>query len=525
MDRRRFLKAGASAAAIPLASGNLTAKAFGMSPLSLLAGQAQSDRILVVIRMDGGNDGLNMVLPLDQYDNLAKARANILIPPDKALKLNDATGLHPSMGGLHALYQEGKLRVIQAVGYPNHNQSHFRSTDIWFTASESNQVLDSGWLGRYLDGIFPGFPDGYPNGNFPDPPAMQIGSVLSTLLQGEDAPLGMAISNPASIYSLVPNGVDVAPATPAGHELEFIRQMASQTQKYGQSIQKATAAGVNKSTLYPATGNRLADQLKGVARLISGGLQTKVYVVSIGGFDTHASQIDGATGDTTTGKHAQLLGQLSEAVAAFQDDMKLLGLEDRVVGMTMSEFGRRILSNASFGTDHGTSAPLLVFGKPVAGGILGVNPAIPAAVTVKDNVPMQFDYRSVYATLLRDWLGVSDAEVKKVMLKDFPSLPFIGPTGIVPRTPGRAGGIGLEQNFPNPFRGATTLRYRVPAGQRVILRLYDLRGQAVRTLVDGFQAPGSYMKSLEAGSLRPGTYVYRLQVGELSLQRTLQVLR
>ncbi len=519
MDRRRFLKLGASAAAIPLASGGLTAKAFG-SPFSALASMAASDRILVIVRLDGGNDGLNTVLPLDQYANLAKARANILIPEAKAVKLTAATGLHPALAGLGKMYADGKLRVIQSVGYPNHNQSHFRSTDIWFSASDSNQVLPTGWLGRYLETVFPGYPEGFPNPDFPDPPAVQIGSSLYTLLQGSNVPFGMAVASATSIYSLVPAGFDTATATPAGHELTFIRQMFTETQKYGESMKKAVAAAVNKSTLYPATGNKLADQLKGVARLIAGGLQTKIYVVTLRGFDTHAGQVLAA--DTATGTHANLLTQLNDAIVAFQDDLRLLGLENRVLGMTMSEFGRRILSNASLGTDHGTSAPLFIWGAGVSGGILGTNPIIPATVTVKDNLPMQYDFRSIYATVLKDWMGVSGADLQKVMLKEFPFMPIVG-TPILPRR--RTLEAELDQNFPNPFRGATTLRYRVMGADRVRLRVFDSRGALVRVVVDGFHAPGNYVRTLEAGSLRPGAYFYQLEMGGRTLQRAMEVLR
>ncbi|MEO7425190.1 MAG: DUF1501 domain-containing protein [Fibrobacteria bacterium] len=521
MDRRRFLKLGASACAVPLVSGRLSA-VYGMSPLAGLAAMAGNDRILVVIRLDGGNDGLNTVLPLDQYANLSKARANILIPEAQAAKLTEATGLHPALSGLANLYADGKLRVIQSVGYPNHNQSHFRSTDIWFSASDYNQVLATGWLGRYLEGVYPGYPDGYPSKDFPDPPAVQIGSSLFTLLQGFSVPMGMAVANATSIYSLVPAGYDTAPATPAGHELTFIRQMFTETQKYGEALKKAVAAAANKSSLYPATGNALSDQLKGVARLIAGGLQTKVYVLSLHGFDTHANQVLAA--DTAAGSHAALLAKLNDAIVAFQDDLRLLGLEQRVLGITMSEFGRRILSNASLGTDHGTSAPMFVWGAGVSGGLSGTNPAIPDTVTVKDNIPMQFDYRSVYASILTDWLGVSGDDLRKVLLKDFPALPIVA-SPVLPHA-GKAAGPELEQNFPNPFRGATTLRYRVASGgERVRLRVFDARGILVRVVADGFHAPGTYARTLEAGTLSPGTYFCRLEAGGRTTQRSMEIMR
>jgi uncharacterized protein (DUF1501 family) len=522
MDRRRFLKLGAGTCAIPLASGGLSARAYGMDSLSALAALAQTDRVVVLVRLDGGNDGLNTVLALDQYANLAKARANILIPEAKALKLDTVTGLHPSMAGMANMYKEGTLRIVQAMGYPNHNQSHFRSTDIMFSASDYNEVISTGWLGRYLDTIYPAYPEGYPNKDFPDPPAIQIGSSVYTLLQGPIFPMGMAVANPTSIYSLTPAGTDTAPATPAGHELAFIRLIATETQKYGDSIKKALAAATNKSTLYPATGNKLSDQLKAVARLIAGGLQTKIFVVNLGGFDTHSNQISGTAGDNTIGTHANLLATLDVALTAFQDDLKLLGIEKRVLGLTMSEFGRRILSNASFGTDHGTSAPMFVWGAGVSGGILGKNPTIPAVVTVKDNIPMQYDFRSVYASILRDWLGVSSTEVTKVLLRDFPSLPIVNTTVRPGQNPIS---LDLEQNYPNPFRGATTLRYRVPAGERVRLRLFDSRGAMVRMLVDGFHLAGTYTKTVEAGTLAPGAYYYQLDVGGRTQQRPMEVMR
>jgi uncharacterized protein (DUF1501 family) len=519
MDRRRFLKIGAGAAAAPFLAG--PAKAYGLQSLAAMAAAVPGDRVLVVIRLDGGNDGLNTVLPIDQYDNLAKARANILIPEARAAKLSDATALHPALGGLAKLYWDGKLRVIQSVGYPNHNQSHFRSTDIWFSASDYNQVLSTGWLGRYLETLYPGYPEGYPSPDFPDPPAVQIGSSLFTLLQGSTVPMGMAVASATSIYSLVPGGFDTAPDTPAGHELNFVRQMATETQKYGDSLKKALAAAANKSSLYPATGNALSDQLKGVARLIAGGLKTKVYVVSLRGFDTHAAQVSAV--DVATGTHATLLTRLNDAIVAFLDDLRLLGIADRVMGMTMSEFGRRILSNASLGTDHGTAAPLFVWGAGVSGGILGTSPVIPATVTAKDNVAMQYDYRSVYSSILKDWLGVTGADLTKVLLKDFPTLPIIG-TPV--RSPGPAAvESALEPNYPNPFRGATTLRYRVAAGERVRLRVFDSKGALVRTVVDAFHAPGSYARTLEAGSMPPGTYYCRLDLGGKSLQRALEVMR
>ncbi len=236
----------------------------------------------------------------------------------------------------------------------------------------------------------------------PDPLAIQVGSLVSPALQGPALTMGMAISNPNSFYDLLNDRSAPAPATRAGDQLAYIREMAVKTDQYAGVIKKAAQKVTRQSDCYPPAGkNPLADQLKIVARLIAGGLKTRFYLVSMGGFDTHAKQTDNT--DTTTGNHAKLLARLSEAINAFQDDLGGLQVEDRVIGMTFSEFGRRIQSNASGGTDHGAAAPVFIFGGKVQGGIIGQNPTWPDKLTVNDNLAMQYDFRAIYSTLLEKW--------------------------------------------------------------------------------------------------------------------------
>ncbi|WP_431216643.1 DUF1501 domain-containing protein [Puia sp. P3] len=200
--------------------------------------------------------------------------------------------------------------------------------------------------------------------------------------------------------------------------------MSVKTDQYAGVIKKAAQKVTKQSDLYPAAGkNPLADQLKIVARLVAGGLKTRFYLVSMGGFDTHARQVEAS--DTTTGTHAKLLAKLSEAVHAFQDDLQSLRVDDRVVGMTFSEFGRRIQSNASGGTDHGAAAPVFVFGSSVQGGIVGTNPGWPDKLTVNDNIAMQYDFRAVYGSLLEKWFLTDASETEAVLLKDYPVLPLV----------------------------------------------------------------------------------------------------
>jgi uncharacterized protein (DUF1501 family) len=205
------------------------------------------------------------------------------------------------------------------------------------------------------------------------------------------------------------------PANNAGKELAYVRSVVKQTQQYATVIKNA-ALSVTQQVAYPSN-NSLAAQLKIVARLVKGGLKTRVYMVEHKGFDTHSLQTDAT--DTTIGAHANLLGALSEALKAFQDDLNFLQIEDRVAGMTFSEFGRRIKSNSSGGTDHGAAAPLFIFGKKANTTVLGTTPNLPVTATVNDNIAMQYDFRSVYASLLDQWLCVRPTDLQEIMLQNF----------------------------------------------------------------------------------------------------------
>ena len=427
MKRRSFFKYTLPSLIMPALLGGFKMKAFaGSSLMQSLLQTPSNERVLVVIQLAGGNDGLNTVIPIEFYPAYKNARSNIAIAEQRILRLDAAgkTGLNPAMCGLQQLFQEDKLAIVQAVSYPKPSFSHFRATDIWLTGEENNQDLNTGWMGRYLNQHFPDFPLNFPNKSMPDPLAIQIGSVVSPALQGPVFPMAMAISNPDSFYSmLVEKPVNKAHSI-AQDQIDFIRQMSEKTDAYSDVIKNAAKKVTRQSTLYADKGkNALSDQLKIVSRLIGGGLQTKLYMVSMGGFDTHANQTDAK--DTSTGAHAALLQKVSEAIFAFMDDLKLQNVEDRVVGMTFSEFGRRIKSNASGGTDHGAGAPVFVFGKPVKSGIIGQNPILPEAATVDDNIGMQHDFRSVYASLLKNWLGTSTAAMTTIFQKEFEILPLI----------------------------------------------------------------------------------------------------
>jgi uncharacterized protein (DUF1501 family) len=508
MKRRDFLRKTVPAGVmLPSLISGFSFRAFGADSAimqSLMLPATETDHVFVIIQLNGGNDGLNMVVPIENFNNYANARQNIYIPENKLLALNGKAGLHPAMTGLHAMYDKGYLNVVQSVGYPQPSFSHFRATDIWMSASDSDQVVNSGWAGRYLNYEYPNFPNGYPNATMTDPLAIQIGSSTSLALQGPAVSMGMSISNTSNFYNLI-NGIeDPAPDTPAGKELTFIRLIAQQTQQYSTVI-KAAATKTVQQVSYP-TKNSLGDQLKIVARLIKGGLQTRIYMVNYGGFDTHSAQVDNT--DTTQGNHAHLLMNVSDAIKAFQDDLKFLGVEDRVVGMTFSEFGRRIKSNGSTGTDHGSAAPLFIFGKNVLGGVLGNTPDIPVNASVNDNLPFQYDFRSVYSTILSNWLCVNDDDLQQIMLKNFQLLPLVNAGGC--RKAINLSGEQLISNYPNPFVTSTIITFTTSGGHTLI-QVMDTLGRVVTTLIDKEYTAGTYTVVFDGSALPAGVYYARLQ--------------
>lgn len=502
MKRRTFLQAGLTATALPLLLNGFPVRTFAspkFETLGLLG--MENDKILVLIQLSGGNDGLNTIIPLTDYSILSSARQNILIPEKSVLKLTDETGIHPSMAKVQEMYKNGMAEVIQCVGYPEPNYSHFRSTDIWTTASDSDKIISTGWLGRYLNEFHPDFPDDYPNAEYPDPLSITIGSVVSNTCQGLVTNVGMALQDLTSIYDLVSGGEDSVPDTQAGLEIAYLRNVILQTQKYTGVIKTASDKGNNVSTSYPTTGdNKLADQLKTVAKLISGGLKTKIYVVSMSGFDTHSNQVDT---DTTIGDHATLLGYVSEAVYAFFDDLKQQNLDHNVAAMTFSEFGRRIISNASAGTDHGAAAPMFIFSSEVNPVIHGTNAVLPDNPGVNDNVPMQFDFRSIYWSVLRDWFGVSDDILETVLFEKFDYIQLFKTTSV-----DDAGNTRefLLSNYPNPFGASTNIKFSLSSYAYVNLDIFDASGRHVTSLISKTRDAGAYDLRLDASALTPGMY-------------------
>jgi uncharacterized protein (DUF1501 family) len=510
MKRRTFLRKSASfSVGIPLLLNGSGLYAFRDQPLFKTMNRG-TDRVLVLIQLNGGNDGLNMILPVDQYQNLIKVRSDIIIPETQALKITEKTGLHPSMTGIKQSFEEGQICIIQNVGYPDQNRSHFRSTDIWHSASSSSQVINSGWLGRYLDNYIPNYPENFPNTEYPDPFALTVGNIISETCQGMNNNYSLATQDPFGLSELfVDDYADTA--NTAGcyiKELDFIRTTIEQTNAYGKVITEAAKKGSNLA-VYPE-GNNLAQQLKTIALLISGGLKTRVYVASIGGFDTHANQVE--ENNPLQGRHANLLAELSEAITTFQKDLGLQGLGERVIGMTYSEFGRRISANGSFGTDHGSAAPMILFGNCVNPTIVGDNPFIPDEVGPQDGVEWQFDFRSVYGSLLHQWFDVPIEQMTNILFDDFSMVPLIsGCSG----TTGNAGINRISQKhpftcYPNPFSNLVTA-HLFSTGEHLRLSILNSKGAEIKIVYDGYLSEGYHKLSAYTHDLPEGNYLATLR--------------
>lgn len=476
-----------------------------------------NDRVLVLIQCNGGYDGLNMVIPTEHYDHLAKVRENILIPENKIVPINTLTGFHPAMQSLSNLMKDGYLNVVQAVGYPDQNRSHFRSTDIWTSASASNVYVNSGWLGRLFDLNHSEYPENYPNAEFPDPFAISISSNISATCQGKTTNYSLAINDPFNIVPLSISAAGPEPDTYYGHELEFLRSSIIQTNQYAEVIEKAAGQGKTIAT-YPDTS--LGAQLKNIALLIAGGLKTKVYIANIGGFDTHANQ--SADGDPTQGELATLLTNLSTAIEAFQTDLKQQGLAKRVMGMTFTEFGRRIWSNNSFGTDHGDCAPLIIFGACVSGGLTGTNPLINDVVPTNAGVTMQHDFRSVYSSILKQWLEIPGEQVDEVMFGHFDELKLVSGCALTTTSQNQISLQTTLKIYPNPAHDSMTLEFN-SSGEKMRIEIVDLIGRNVRKIHRGPHNPGAQFISVPLQGIIAGHYIIKVQQGPHVLSQKLQI--
>jgi len=403
--RREFLTKTATTVAVGLAVPPWLAKmvwAEGAAGPGTAAG-----RSLVVIQLTGGNDGINTVIPYADAAYRAN-RPTIAYADNQVLHLSDHVGLNPVMTGMKELYDGGKLAIVQGVGYPNPNRSHFRSMEIWQTAAPE-KLETEGWVGRYLDAVREGRASALTGINIGNEAseAFQSAHAAVPTIQGL-ANFGMAFPRTADGDQRSAMLRKIQTADSNVPYSRFLKETAQSTYDSADRIH----AGIEKyrsNVVYPKGG--LGKGLQQVAMLVSANLGTRVFYVSTSGFDTHSGQAR---------RQPALLQDLSDSLLAFQQDMEQMGAEDRVLTVVFSEFGRRVHENASAGTDHGTASEMFIVGKPVKGGLYGEYPSL----TNLDQGDLKFstDFRSVYATVLDRWLG-ANSEI--VLGKRFEDLRFV----------------------------------------------------------------------------------------------------
>src|SRR5579864_637930 len=399
MKRRDFLRNSA------LASGAFLIPSF-LKPLEAIAsGQLSGHKNLIIIQLSGGNDGLNTIIPYGN-DIYYQKRSSVAIRQTDIIKLNEMQGLNPGLSPLKEIYEQGWMGIINSVGYPNPDRSHFRSMDIWQTASDSNQFLTTGWIGRYLD-------SNCQTCNKNPYTAIEVDDTLSLAMKGAGMK-GIAVQDPNKLYQSTrePFFKDLVHDHNTDHlnedNLGYLYKTMIETYSSADYIQQ-TSKTYAVSAEYPATP--LGNQLKTVSKFINSGLQTRVYYVSLSGFDTHVGQ------QNQQNRQLKIYG---DAVAAFVKDLKQSGKLDDTLVMTFSEFGRRVEQNASNGTDHGTANNILLYGgKLKKAGIF--NDAPDLAQLDNGDLKYKVDFRDIYATLLDKWLDVSNSQI---LSKNFSGLGF-----------------------------------------------------------------------------------------------------
>lgn len=534
MKRRNFLRLLPAAGVSSFAVNGFSARPFSNSRIAniLASCDGMQDRTLVLIQLKGGNDGLNMIIPAANYDRYATLRpttkindsgTGAFIPIDNTLPTADQAGFHPAMTGLKDLYDRGWLSVVQSAGYQSMNQSHFKGTDLWLSGGGGSPDLNnltSGWMGRALQAFYPHI-EGVPGADMPDPLGIQIGNPTTSLGFHTDTEhqnvINLSGQDPSGFFSLIQTigGAPImnVPDSDHGVELEYIMGVERSINLYAQRITDVFNAGSNSITTYP-TGT-LAAQLKTVARMIKGGSKTKIFLCQLDGFDTHSAQVD--SGDTSLGSHANLLGQLSNSIKTFLDDLEGMGLANNVMGCTFSEFGRCAKENGSFGTDHGTMSPMIVFGKDVKPGVLGTNPDLYNLTNDNQIKVLQFDYRQVFATLLQDWLGANPFVMEQTMFEGYSKMKLVARESRVdPDCQWGGAEIVVDQFrpmslYPNPASTSTEVAYE-NQGEAfdAYLSLHSLGGSMLATRSE-IVHPGFNAFYFDVSALAEGIYFVRLQ--------------
>ncbi len=514
-NRRSFLQALGIAGGGSMMLANTPISASRPSPLSIALSQSENENILILCRLSGGNDGFNTIIPVYDYDVYANARPLIRIPPSEFIDLDGNFAMPKPMNKLESVWGDGQMRVVHGVGYEDSSLSHFKGSDIY---ANTNLEEDdrTGYMGRYFQEIYPDYFFNPPA----SPPSIQIGSIGNLIFKGPQNDFSFAVSDPRRLLQIIENetfyDLNGLENCTYDDKVRYLREATNTTFNYADVISAAyDRSGPNDFAGY--LDDSLGRQFSIISRLIKGNLGTKVYLVTLGGFDTHNNQPQ---------RHQQLLNSFSEAVSTFYKDLTAAGWDDKVLTMTMSEFGRRFRENGSLGTDHGTAAPTMFFGSALNGnGFVGEHPDL-NDLTRGGNVTNTTDFRQVYATVMKDWLCIDQGLVGRALLgADFESLDLgfncSGSSSINPTD-----GAGIT-HIPSYSDNQTFLNIVTPQTTHIDVSLYNVIGQKVATLANEMLMEGVDLvinvKESAKTRLSTGPYVYQIQTNNGNYSKSIVI--
>ncbi len=501
-NRRSFIQALGLVGAGSMTLGSAAITASKPSPLSVALSEVDNDNILIIVRLKGGNDGLNTIVPVYDYATYANLRPTIRHQQSDLINLNADFAIPSYMDSLVPVWGDGQMKIVHGVGYQTQSLSHFRSSEIWASTDAINYE-PTGWWGRYFEDLYPDYLINPPE----NPPAIQIGSIGNLVFDGSDSNYAFSVANPAQLANVAENGTvhDVLdiPDCVYGDKLLFMRAAANTTFIYSQVLNDAYLSATNDA---PYEDEELSNQLAIVARMIKGGLETKVYMVTLNGFDTHANQVD---------NHRSLLEDLSKSIKNFHDDLATTGMDSRVLTMTISEFGRRPYENGSDGTDHGAASPVMLFGTGLQGsGFVGAHPSL-TEWDVNDNLIPTSDFRDVYSSVLTDWFCLDPSVVDLILLNQtYQNLDL----GFECEVLSNSDFNNTSRLFHTPIYkdNRTLIELNMPTTAHVDIKLYDIMGREIGTLANEVLFEGRHTVDVRANikaRLSYGQYVYRIAYG------------
>lgn len=507
-SRRSFMQTMGLVGSVGFGLGGFGISALAAAPFATDSARS-NDRILVLIRLKGGNDGLNMIVPLYDYGTYLANRPSIAIKQSDLIGL-DNSGLFAmpkTMGKLKPMWDSGAMKIMNSVGYENPNLSHFTSSDIWNAANQNieQDINKSGWLGRYLLDQNPDYLNNLPS----VPGAIKVSSGGSITFQNEDQiDLAINFNTPDKLIEVAEKGfifdtVNLPGDCYYGEQIGYLRSILNLTYKYAPNISNAYTTSANAVSY---SNNELSRQLAIVARLIKGNLGTKLYMVTLDGFDTHENQ---------NTQHPRLLNDVANAISEFYADLQAGNKQDDVLAMTFSEFGRRIKENGG-GTDHGTAAPVLFFGPALQGNaIMGKNPDLDD-VDPSGNLFFDTDFRSIYATILESWLCLDAMSVDQILGKSYDRITGLGFDCLGVNTVDHNLTIHIKHQARLHDNGSCTIYYELSRPGNIEVAVYTIMGQKVATLVQTYQSEGRHeaIFTHQHIGLSANMYVYSIKSGK-----------